>query len=122
MLRFSLRSAGFGITEVATGAEALRRLEDEPPDAVVLDLSLPDGQGEAVLNRLRQNSSRSPVWLAMSAIDHQEAIERFGPLDGHFLAKPFDPWNLVEMLQEMLASQEPTDPSPTDPLKEERVS
>ena len=108
MLRLSLRSAGFYTTEVATGGEALHILKQQPPDAAVLDLQLPDSQGGAVLEWLRQLDERarsSPVLVVISALDRNEATRRYGPLGTHFLAKPFDPWNLVAMLQNLLLAE-----------------
>jgi CheY-like chemotaxis protein len=108
MLRVSFRSAGFDTTEVTTGAEALRILKQHPPDAAVLDLQLPDGQGGAVLDRLRQLNERtrsSPVWIVISALDREEATRRYGPLGSRFLAKPFDPWDLVAMLKNLLSAK-----------------
>jgi len=108
MLRVSFRSAGFDTTEVTTGAEALRILKQQPPDAAVLDLQLPDGQGGAVLDRLRQLNERtksSPVWIVISALDREEATRRYGPLGSRFLAKPFDPWDLVAMLKNLLLAK-----------------
>lgn len=108
MLRLSLRSAGFDTTEVATGGEALHILEEQPPDAAVLDLQLPDGKGGAVLDWLRQlgeGTRNYPVWVVISALDRDEATRRYGPLGDHFLAKPFDPWDLVAMLDSLLSAK-----------------
>lgn len=108
MLRISLRSAGFDTTEVATGGEALRILEEQPPDAAVLDLQLPDGKGGAVLDWLRQvgeGARNYPVWVVISALDRNEATRRYGSLGDHFLAKPFDPWHLVAMLDSLLSAK-----------------
>ena len=108
MLRFSFRSAGFDTTEVTTGAEALRILKQQPPDAVVLDLQLPDSHGGAVVDWLRQLDERteaSPVWVVISALDREEATRRYGPLSSHLLAKPFDPWALVAMLENLLSAR-----------------
>jgi CheY-like chemotaxis protein len=108
MLRFSLRSAGFDTTEATTGGKALRILKQNPPDAVVLDLQLPDGQGGAVLDWLRQLDERtrtSPVWVVISALDRDEATRRYGPLGNHCLTKPFDPWDLVAMLKKLLSAK-----------------
>jgi DNA-binding response OmpR family regulator len=108
MLRFSFDRASFDTTQLRTGGEALRILERQPPDAVVLDLQLPDGQGGAVLNRLRQldeAASGSPVWVVISALDRAEATRRYGPLGNHFLTKPFDPWELVAMLKHLLLAK-----------------
>ena len=109
MLRFSLRNAGFDTSAVANGGEALRILGEQPPDAAILDLQLPNGQGGAVLDWLRRSDERttdSPVWVVMSALDQETATQRFGPLGGRFLAKPFDPWELVAILKQLLAAKD----------------
>ena len=107
ILRFCLREAGFDTTEVPTGSEALRILQQQPPDAAVLDLQLPDRQGRAVLDWLRsdERTANYPVWVVMSALDCDEATERYGPLGSHFLAKPFDPWELAAILKTLLGRQ-----------------
>ena len=108
VLRFCLRQAGFNASEVAAGGEALRILQQQPPDAVLLDLQLPDGQGGAVLDWLRRSNERttdSPVWVVMSALDQETATQRFGPLGSHFISKPFDPWELVAILRTLLSAK-----------------
>lgn len=107
MLRFSLRTTGYSVTEVTTGMEAIRVLEQQPTDAVVLDLSLPDGLGGEVLWRLHQLAEQPrglPVWVVISALDRNEAAARFGPLGSYFMAKPFDPWDLVRTLEVLLGA------------------
>jgi CheY-like chemotaxis protein len=106
ILRFCLREARFDITEVRTGGEALLILQRQPPAAVLLDLQLPDGQGGAVLDWLRrcdEQTTDSPVWVVMSALDQETAAQRFGPLGSHFVSKPFDPWQIVAILRTLLA-------------------
>jgi DNA-binding response OmpR family regulator len=103
MLHIFLRSAGFEVTGTAAGDEALRALEREPPDAVVLDLLLPNGEGEAVLDRLRRKRARRPrAWVVTSALDRAEATRRYGCFGNHFLAKPFDPRHLLWMLKDSM--------------------
>ena len=106
MLWFSLRSAGFRVVEASTGAEALRILDRHPPDAVVLDLGLPDGRGPDVLDRLNRPgdwAGKEPVWTVISALDRGEARRRYGPMSDRFISKPFDPWDLIKALEELLA-------------------
>jgi DNA-binding response OmpR family regulator len=101
-------SARRDASEVAAGGEALRIFQQQPPDAVVLDLQLPDGQGGAVLDWLRRSNERttdSPVWVVMSALDQETATQRFGPLGSHFISKPFDPWELVAILRTLLSAK-----------------
>jgi DNA-binding response OmpR family regulator len=102
VLRLCLGVVGFDVAAARTGEEALRVAEVEPIDAVVLDLGLPDSLGGAVLASLRRlGQSGGPPWVIISALDREEAARRYGPL-GTFLAKPFDPWDLVRKLDELL--------------------
>jgi DNA-binding response OmpR family regulator len=101
MLQMSLRSGGFAPEKAGSGQEAIDALDASDFDAVVLDLCLPDGRGADVLAKLQTNG-RLPVWIVMSALDEYEAIRRFGPLKGPFLAKPFDPWDLTRLLDRLL--------------------
>ena len=103
ILRVCLRRAGFDTSEAETGRQALKVLEERRPDAVLLDLGLPDGLGGAVLKRLHESPDGYPTWLIVSALDKDEAIRRFGPLKGTFIPKPFDPWDLVKKLEELLS-------------------
>lgn len=102
VLRVCLRRAGFETSEVETGGEALKKMDEDRPDAVLLDLGLPDGLGGAVLRRLHEARDGYPAWLIVSALDEDEARRRYGPLKGTFVPKPFDPWNLVKKLEDLL--------------------
>ncbi|HJX61047.1 MAG TPA: response regulator [Dehalococcoidia bacterium] len=108
ILRICLREAGFDASEASTGGEALAIVQQQPPDAVVLDLQLPDGEGGAVLDWLRRSDERttdSPVWVVMSALDQDVATERYGSLGSRFFPKPFDPWELVAILETLLQAK-----------------
>src|SRR3972149_10095965 len=105
VLRIALAEGGFAVREVASGAEALVALSSDPTDAVVLDLGLPDGGGRAVLQWLQNRSEPEysrPVCVAISALNREEAASINGLLDEPFPGKPFDPWGVVRILQEVL--------------------
>ncbi len=88
------------VTQVPAAAEALEVLGTQYPDAVVLDPDLTDGAGSRVLDHLHQLGQRegpSPVWIVISALDHGDVVRQYGPSIPHFLAKPFDPWDLVRL-------------------------
>jgi DNA-binding response OmpR family regulator len=103
MLRMSLRSSGFDTARAESGREALTAMDEGEFDAVILDLCLPDGRGGDVLQRL-QAAGHCPAWVVMSALDEDEAVRRYGPLQGPFLPKPFDPWDLIRLLDHLLGN------------------
>jgi two-component system, OmpR family, KDP operon response regulator KdpE len=87
-LRASLSDEGYRLNEASTGAEGLHVAQQPPPDLVVLDLGLPDMDGQEIIRRLRE-WSRVPI-IVLSARD-QEA-QKIQALDGgadDFVTKPF---------------------------------
>ena len=106
-LFLALKRAGFEITEAVSGGEALKALEEHLLSAVVLDVDLPDGLGGDVCNRLRQmeqEGDKFPVWVVISALDPDEVTRQYGPLDCPLLPKPFNPWDLIRMLESLLSA------------------
>lgn len=93
---------GFEVTLAATLAEASAAL-DPPPDGIILDLVLPDGRGEAVLQKVREE--RLPVRfvaVVTGVTDSHRLREvlRLGP--DLLLIKPFDPEVLVRLCESEL--------------------
>lgn len=105
VLRLLLRRNGFETARAESGREALSAMDESAFDAVVLDLCLPDGRGGDVLQRLQAAAGHCPVWVVMSAFDEDEAVRRYGPLRGPFLPKPFDPWDLISLLDRLLGPE-----------------
>ena len=102
MFLLALRSAGFDPIHVTAGADALQALETTGVEAVVLDPDLPDGLGGQVLSRLKNYESRgnAPLpWVVVSSQEIDHLIVRYGPVGDRFLAKPFNPWDLIEFLR-----------------------
>jgi two-component system, OmpR family, KDP operon response regulator KdpE len=97
-LRASLEDAGYRVSEAATGVEGLRYATSQPPDVVVLDLGLPDQDGQDVLKRLRE-WYRSPV-IVLSARD-QEAQKVLALDSGadDYVTKPFSVGELLARLR-----------------------
>ncbi len=101
-LRITFRAAGFDVAEAESGEDALRQLLEKAPDAVTVDLGLPDGRAADVLDWLRDHDI---PWLVISAVDEHDATQQYGPFDRRFVAKPFDPWAVVDRLQATRAPQ-----------------
>ena len=97
MLRLALAWGGFDVVEVDTGTKALACLEQGSIDVVVLDLGLPDSRASDVLAWLHAHGERPP-WVVISAVDRAEARRIDSTIGTRFVAKPFDPWVLLERI------------------------
>jgi two-component system, OmpR family, response regulator MprA len=101
-LRRALVLAGYEPVPVETGEAALAEVARSEPDAVVLDIGLPDVDGLEVCRRLRRSGRRVPV-LMLTARD--EVSDRIGGLDAgadDYLVKPFDVGELRARLRALL--------------------
>ena len=97
VLRLTLDRSDFDVVEVDTGTRALASLEGGGIDAVVLDLGLPDARAPDVLAWLHAHDEKPP-WLVISALDRADAVRLDGTIDRRFIAKPFDPWELLKRI------------------------
>ena len=71
-LRTSLRAAGYEVETAETAEAALAQAAMRPPDAVILDLILPDGTGTDVCRELRAWSSAPVIVLSAVGDEHEK--------------------------------------------------
>ena len=79
----------------ATGRDALDRVAAWRPDAVVLDIMLPDLDGFAVLQRLRDRGHRVPVVFLTARGTTEDRVRGLSDGGDDYLVKPFDVAELV---------------------------
>lgn len=97
-LRSALEAEGYRLAEAETGKQAQRLAAQQPPDLVILDLGLPDMDGQDLLRQLREWLT-APV-IVLSARD-QEA-QKVAALDGgadDYLTKPFGTGELLARIR-----------------------
>jgi two-component system KDP operon response regulator KdpE len=102
----SLRAAGYRTEVAGTAGQAVEASARERPDAVVLDLMLPDGHGLDVCRRLR-DWTRAPV-IVVSAIDAEE--DKVAALDAgadDYVTKPFAVGELLARVRAALRRAAP---------------
>jgi DNA-binding response OmpR family regulator len=102
----ALRDRRFIVTRVTTGSEAMELLRSQHPDSVILDPALPDGTGDELLECLRRmgrGGNSSLAWIMVADLDRAVAMRRYGRPIPAYLAKPFDPWDLVQILEAQLS-------------------
>jgi CheY-like chemotaxis protein len=101
ILRAILTRAGFRVREAVDLFSARARIAENPVEAVILDLGLPDGSGFDLLRELRRGPSGVTVMI-LTAV-HQNGVIQTGYELGanDFMTKPVDPANLVARVRQM---------------------
>lgn len=100
LYRAMLQMEGFAVVGVEDGIDALRHIETDPPDAVVLDLGLPRLSGRDVQ---REIAGRLEMRGIPIVIVTGEPIDDLDPKDfACILRKPLDPQSLVKAVHDCL--------------------
>lgn len=87
-------SVGYEVAPAVDGAQALHRLEHESlPDAIVLDLGLPDISGREIYARLQADSRLSGIPVVVATAEPAKA-----PLGAVVIRKPYEAERLVELV------------------------
>ncbi len=100
-LATNLRGAGYDVATAATAAEALSAAALHPPDAIVLDLLLPDGSGTDVCRELRTWSD-APIVVVSAVGDENEKITALDAGADDYVTKPFAIGELLARLRAAL--------------------
>src|SRR5580692_10860763 len=101
----TLQGAGYEVIEAATGADALRLLDAERPQVVLLDINLPDIHGTEICRRIRAQPSTSSVIVVHVSSTHTSPRDRALGLEGGadgYLAEPVEPELLLATVRSFL--------------------
>ena len=97
----ALAQRGHAVTSTATGMEGLQQAVDGRPDIVVLDLGLPDVDGEQVLTMLRAVSD-VPVVVVTARDDDEAVVRALNSGADDYVVKPFDADQLEARIRAVL--------------------
>ena len=100
-LTIVLRDAGYAVEAAATKQAALGALSSRPPEAVVLDLVLPDGDGVSVVKDVRR-WSRLPILVLSAVGDEREKVRALDAGADDYVTKPFGTEELLARLRAVL--------------------
>ncbi|MBL1096374.1 response regulator transcription factor [Streptomyces sp. 205] len=102
LLSMALRYEGWEVRTAGDGAEALRTTRELRPDAVVLDVMLPDMDGLAVLGRLRRELPDVPVLFLTARDAVEDRIAGLTAGGDDYVTKPFSLEEVVARLRGLL--------------------
>ena len=112
-LQTNLRGAGYDVATAATARDALAAAAMRPPDAVILDLVLPDGSGVDVARELRSWSA-APILVLSVVGDESEKVAALDAGADDYVQKPFGIDELLARLRALLRRAGPS----TEPVLE----
>lgn len=97
ILDFRFRQQGFEVLRAASGAEAVQVAKDECPDAILLDINLPDASGIEICKDLTDDRQTAdiPVVILSGSTDEDIVRQTRSAGSSFFLRKPFDPSALL---------------------------
>jgi two-component system KDP operon response regulator KdpE len=100
-LRVILSNAGYRVEEATTKQEALDAVSVRPPDAIVLDLVLPDGSGLDVATEIRK-WSQVPIVVLSAVGDEQQKVLALDAGADDYVTKPFGSDELLARMRAVL--------------------
>ena len=93
-----LRSRGYEVDVVGTGAEATSAVADQAPDLVVLDLGLPDLEGVEVCRRIRKQS-KMPIVVLSARAGEADKVAALDIGADDYVTKPFSAEELLARIR-----------------------
>ncbi len=105
LVRISLELSDYEVVEAKDGLEGLLMLDMHHPDAVILDLMMPDVGGERMLTQLRATPETRQVPVVIITGKPEVAPEVIGLVgEDNFFSKPFDTDQLIARVQAVTGS------------------
>ena len=106
-LSFLMKKAGFVVRVARDGNTAIRTIESEAPDLVLLDIMMPRRDGYEVCRTIRANPDWDDVRIIMLSAKGRDLDRRKGLELGadDYITKPFSTREIVERVQEILGTK-----------------
>lgn len=97
-----LAEEGFTVTEAGGRREALQKLSEQAFDLVLLDISLPDGNGFSLCMMIRQEYKKLPIIFLTAQEDEYSVVAGLDMGASDYVTKPFRPRELVSRMKNAL--------------------
>ncbi|MCI0548062.1 MAG: response regulator transcription factor [Candidatus Rokubacteria bacterium] len=114
LIRYHLVREGFDVGLVTSGADALRQIQSEPPDVVLLDIMVPHLNGWEVCRRLKQDAVTRgvPVIMVTGRVEEGDKVLGFELGADDYVTKPFSPRELMARVRAVLRRGKSTEAAP----------
>jgi two-component system alkaline phosphatase synthesis response regulator PhoP/two-component system response regulator VicR len=111
LIQVNLERSGYQVVTAFDGPDALKKVETDRPDLIVLDVMMPKMDGFEVLKRLQANPETREIPVIMLTAKAQDADVFRGWASGvsAYLTKPFNPLELITFVRRILSGRDDYD-------------
>ncbi|CAH8767517.1 response regulator transcription factor [Paenibacillus dendritiformis] len=102
MIGLFLRNEGFRVLEAEDGEQALRLMDADPADLVILDIMMPVMDGWQLCSELRSQYPDLPLFMVTAKGESGQKVKGFRLGTDDYITKPFDPMELVMRVKALL--------------------
>jgi two-component system phosphate regulon response regulator PhoB len=109
MIRFALGKSGMKVRCAAEGREALTKINEQPPDILLLDWMMPNMSGPELTRRLRKDpvTSDIPIIMLTAKVSEDDKVAGLNAGADDYIIKPFSPRELVARINAVLRRSDP---------------
>lgn len=106
LISFILEKSGYNTLKATTGLEGIKCWQQFKPDFIILDIQLPDINGDEVLKRIRKHSSGKTIpIIAMTSFAMAGDREKLlGAGCTGYIEKPIDPLHVIHQIKNILGN------------------
>jgi len=107
LVDYTLRHEGYQVFTASNGLEGIRKVHDEAPDLIILDVMLPGMDGFEICHRLRSEPDTAQLPIIMCSAKAQEIDKDTGLKVGadDYLSKPAAPADIVSHVESLLVKK-----------------
>lgn len=109
MIRFGLVKSGMDVQCAASGQEALLRINEKPPDIILLDWMMPNMSGPELTRRLRKDAVTEdiPIIMLTARVSEDDKVTGLNAGADDYIVKPFSPRELIARINAVLRRADP---------------
>jgi CheY-like chemotaxis protein len=111
VIKIAFRRENFNVITCADAASALAQFDQNPPDAVITDVIMPDQDGYSVCSQIKEHAqfSTTPVLLMSGVVNKSVADKAVAVKADELIRKPFQPQELISRVKALLEPKRPTE-------------
>ncbi len=96
------------ILEAGDGVEALKILEKDTPDLMLVDWNMPNMDGITLVRKVRETNKKTPIIMCTTEAQKDRVIEAIKAGVNNYVVKPFNVESLSEKIDQTMAKLQPT--------------